>query len=176
MRADETKMARGKQKQLPFFPAVLDTVEFKAAWELWESDCAARRVALTDQARKMQLTKCAEMGVERALVAIAHSIENHYRSPYEPHNRLQPKQPPQTLPGYRKPLPSQKDETARVKAANAETLRIMATIPDADVRRLHVEVMKRDPGLRKYLEKADPRTTPGLRGAIVELWKAEQSG
>lgn len=65
-------------------PAVLASEpRFVAAWKMWLEHLKQKRKPATLHAQDLQLRRCAEWGLERALKAIQASIEHNWQSIYE---------------------------------------------------------------------------------------------
>lgn len=71
-------------------PPLLDTEQFRAAWDAWQQHRREKRSKLTPTAIRQQIAKLAEMGTERAVAAIQHSIANGYTGIFEPDARGSP--------------------------------------------------------------------------------------
>ena len=56
---------------------------FVAAWRKWLEHLAGKKKAATVQTQELQLKRCAEMGVERAVKMIEHSMEKGWPGLYE---------------------------------------------------------------------------------------------
>ncbi len=65
-------------------PESLDTPKFAESWAEWEKHRREKRQKLTPTSISRQLAKLAKIGVDRAVVAISHSIEQGYTGIYEP--------------------------------------------------------------------------------------------
>ena len=65
-------------------PEKLDTPEFDRAWRDWIADRKDRKKKLTVRAAVQQLGRLAEIGSERAVAAIEHSIASGYQGIFEP--------------------------------------------------------------------------------------------
>lgn len=65
-------------------PSVLDTEKFRDAWARWRQHLTEKRKKPTPSAVKSQLKKLEDMGHDRAVVAIEHSIAGSYQGLYEP--------------------------------------------------------------------------------------------
>jgi len=84
--------------------SALNTDDFRRAWQDWTDHRRAigKRPALTEQAIKRQIRQLEQIGHERAIVAIDHSIFKNWQGIYEPDRRQQPA--PQDSPsGYTSP-------------------------------------------------------------------------
>ena len=64
---------------LPF-----DSPDFKLFWENWQQHRIEKKAKLTPTATKQQLERLAEMGEERAIAALKHSMSNGWQGIYEP--------------------------------------------------------------------------------------------
>lgn len=65
-------------------PAALDTPAFRSSWAMWQQHRREKRQRLTPTATRQQLTNLKEMGHDRAIAAIEHSIANGYTGIFEP--------------------------------------------------------------------------------------------
>ena len=65
-------------------PASLDTAEFEDAWILWYRHRADKGAPLTQTSGEVQLEQLAELGEERAIAAIKHSVGKGWKNIYEP--------------------------------------------------------------------------------------------
>ncbi len=65
-------------------PSNLETPEFQAAWADWLQHRREIKRPLTPTAAKGQLLKLADMGPERAIAALKHSIANGWQGIFEP--------------------------------------------------------------------------------------------
>lgn len=65
-------------------PSGLNTPEFAEAFGLWVTHRKEIKKKLTPTQAKMQIKRLNAMGLQRALVAIEHSIANGYQGIYEP--------------------------------------------------------------------------------------------
>lgn len=94
-RQSKVKESKGKKNTEPCaveIPTALDSPEFIEAWQLWNQHRKEKRVKITPTANKMQLKKLAEMGVDRAIAAINHSIAGGYQGIFEESNKGKPQQ------------------------------------------------------------------------------------
>lgn len=80
---EEKRREESKGSPLPPLPAELDTPEFGDAWSEWQRHRSERRSKLTATAAKRQIKMLAEMGVERAIACIRHSITNGWLGLFE---------------------------------------------------------------------------------------------
>ena len=64
---------------LPF-----DSPDFKLFWANWQQHRIEKKAKLTPTATKQQLERLAEMGEERAIAALKHSMSNGWQGIYEP--------------------------------------------------------------------------------------------
>ena len=64
---------------LPF-----DSPDFKLFWANWQQHRIEKKAKLTPTATKQQLERLAEMGEERAIAALKHSMANGWQGIYEP--------------------------------------------------------------------------------------------
>lgn len=71
-----------RREQTP--PLALQTPEFQGAWGRWVSHITERCGKMTTGQREIHMKKCVAMGSEAAVKAIEWSIENGYRSIFEP--------------------------------------------------------------------------------------------
>lgn len=69
-------------------PEVLNTERFKSAWRDWEEHRRQIRKKLTPKAVELAVQKLAEMGHDRAIAAIEHSIANGWQGIFEPDRPL----------------------------------------------------------------------------------------
>jgi hypothetical protein len=67
---------------LPF-----DSSDFKLFWSSWEQHLKEKKKPLKPTTRKMQLAKLFEMGEERAIAALKHSMTNGWQGIFEPETR-----------------------------------------------------------------------------------------
>lgn len=75
-------------------PENLQTDAFKSAWSEWQQHRKEIRKPLTFTSAKQQIQKLAQMGVNRAIEAIKHSITNGWQGIFEPkpqNNHQQPR-------------------------------------------------------------------------------------
>lgn len=68
----------------PIIPPSLDTKEFRKAWDLWMKHRTEIKKPLKPTTIHLQIKKLEEMGVERAIRALQHSIENGWQGIFEP--------------------------------------------------------------------------------------------
>ena len=68
-------------------PPELDTVAFGKVWAEWQQHRREKKSAMTPTATKSQLKKLQEMGHDRAIAAINHSIANSWTGIFEPDSR-----------------------------------------------------------------------------------------
>ena len=61
-----------------------DSPDFKLFWSNWQQHRAEKKAKLTPTATKQQLERLAEMGEERAIAALKHSMSNGWQGIYEP--------------------------------------------------------------------------------------------
>lgn len=66
------------------FPPCLETPQFKAAWLEWEQHRKELRKKLTPTSIRRQIEVLAEMGPQRAIAAIRHSISQGWTGIFEP--------------------------------------------------------------------------------------------
>jgi hypothetical protein len=71
----------------------LNSEVFLVAWQSWNTHRHETKKKLSPLAAEMQLRKLAEMGVERAVAAINHSIMNGYQGIFEPKPDFAPQRP-----------------------------------------------------------------------------------
>jgi hypothetical protein len=65
-------------------PEILNTKEFTAVWSQWIEHLLEKKCKTTPTAFQKQIEACAAMGVERAVVAINHSIGSNWQGIFEP--------------------------------------------------------------------------------------------
>ena len=65
-------------------PLPFDSPDFKLFWANWQQHRAEKKAKLTPTATKQQLDRLAEMGEERAIAALKHSMANGWQGIYEP--------------------------------------------------------------------------------------------
>jgi uncharacterized protein YdaU (DUF1376 family) len=65
-------------------PLPFDSSDFKSFWSSWEQHLSEKKKPLKPTTRKMQLAKLAEMGEQRAIAALKHSMTNGWQGIYEP--------------------------------------------------------------------------------------------
>lgn len=65
-------------------PLLLNTPEFKEAWELWQQHRKEIRHSLTPSTIRLQLKKLEKMGASKAIASINQSVENGYQGLFEP--------------------------------------------------------------------------------------------
>lgn len=65
-------------------PLGLQVDEFVSWWGKWLEHLRAKRKAPSIHTQELQLGRLAEMGLERAIVALRHSMENGWQGIYEP--------------------------------------------------------------------------------------------
>ena len=65
-------------------PANLDMGEFREAWGEWQQHRREIKKAMTPTAARQQLAKLAEMGPQRAVAALKHSMANGWQGVFEP--------------------------------------------------------------------------------------------
>jgi hypothetical protein len=70
-------------------PEELKTPEFEAAWQEWKQHRKESGKKLTSLSVSKQMKKLSAWGVERAIAAINHSIENSYQGIFEPSKNAQ---------------------------------------------------------------------------------------
>ena len=61
-----------------------DSPDFKLFWSNWQQHRIEKKAKLTPTATKQQLERLAEMGEERAIAALKHSMANGWQGIYEP--------------------------------------------------------------------------------------------
>lgn len=102
--AKEEVKAKEKEKEKETgaveIPTALDSPEFLEAWNLWSQHRKEKRIKITPTAARMQLKKLAEMGVDRAIAAITHSIAGGYQGIFEESNKGKP-QPKSSAEAYK---------------------------------------------------------------------------
>lgn len=79
---------REVQRDIDAFPEILNTDEFKSAWNRWHDHLKQKRKPATIHARDLQLHTLSKMGVERAIETINHSIEHNWQGLYEPGQKV----------------------------------------------------------------------------------------
>jgi len=85
----EGNWVQGKGGPPEFFELIekpLRTPAFVAAWADWVQHRHERKPAIKLTAARQQLAKCVELGEERAVAAIRHSIAGSYQGIFEPKN------------------------------------------------------------------------------------------
>lgn len=65
-------------------PEPLDTEPFRKAWQDWIDDRRDRKKKMTVRAATLQLSRLLELGHDRAITAIEHSVANGYTGIFEP--------------------------------------------------------------------------------------------
>jgi hypothetical protein len=83
----DTSTDQGKDKTPPpeaAIPENLQTDAFKSAWSEWQQHRREKRNKLTPSAAAKQLKKLSEIGEQRAISAIHHSITNGWTGLFEP--------------------------------------------------------------------------------------------
>ena len=65
-------------------PLPFDSPDFKLFWANWQQHRIEKKAKLTPTATKQQLERLAEMGEERAIAALKHSMSNGWQGIYEP--------------------------------------------------------------------------------------------
>ena len=65
-------------------PLPYDSPDFKLFWANWQQHRIEKKAKLTPTATKQQLERLAEMGEERAIAALKHSMSNGWQGIYEP--------------------------------------------------------------------------------------------
>ena len=68
-------------------PLPFDSADFKLFWANWEQHRKEKKAKLTPTAIKQQLARLAEIGEERAIAALKHSMSNGWQGIYEPDAR-----------------------------------------------------------------------------------------
>lgn len=81
---DKKKQADLIEFSTPSFPEPLKDQTFAKAWAAWERYLTERKIPLKPTVRSLHLKKLAEMGLERALIALEYSMNSQYRAPFEP--------------------------------------------------------------------------------------------
>lgn len=69
-------------------PPPLNTDEMKDVWDIWQEHLRKKGCPLTPDAARMQVKKLREMGHDRAIVTVQHSIEKNWRSLHEPRHSI----------------------------------------------------------------------------------------
>jgi hypothetical protein len=75
---------RSKAALVFAIPESLNSEPFKAAWGEWLSYRKEKRKPVSERAAKMQLRDLENMGPDRAVAAIRHSIKSDYQGIFEP--------------------------------------------------------------------------------------------
>ncbi len=78
-----SKKERKEDANADGIPPEIDTPEFRAIWAEWEQHRAEKGGKFTSVARKRQFASLAEMGLARAIAAIANSIKHNYTGIFE---------------------------------------------------------------------------------------------
>ncbi len=80
-------MSKKKSEPLDVeIPLLLRSKTFMEAWALFVQHRIEIRDSLTPTAARMQLKKLEKIGVERAVIAIEHSVSNGWKGIFEPKN------------------------------------------------------------------------------------------
>ncbi len=74
-------------------PLPFQSHDFVMFWGNWEQHRKEKKQKITPTARKQQLQKLEEMGEQRAIAALKHSIANGYLGIYEPASKADSKAP-----------------------------------------------------------------------------------
>lgn len=83
------------------YPIKLDCPEFQETWLTWISYRNERKEPLTATTVKMQLKKCAEIGLQRAIRMIEHTIASTWIGLREPeHPKNMPPPPEERMPSF----------------------------------------------------------------------------
>lgn len=69
-------------------PLTLNTPEFRAMWEKWLRHLRESGKRPTTDSMDLQLRQLDSMGLERAAIALEHSISSCYRTIWEPEKRV----------------------------------------------------------------------------------------
>ena len=87
-----------QEEDLPF-----DSADFSTFWQNWNQHLIEKKKPLKPTARKQQLAKLKDMGEERAIAALKHSMANNWQGIFEPNHSQARNQPSthQTRGGYR---------------------------------------------------------------------------
>ena len=79
---EKEKKERADERET--LPTKLDSELFRSSWKEWEQHRKEKKQGLTATTRSKQLSKLAEMGESRAIVAISYSITNGWTGIFEP--------------------------------------------------------------------------------------------
>lgn len=82
----EGKGTRNK-RVVEALPLPFDSPDFKLFWQNWQQHRAEKKASLTPTAIRQQLERLAEMGEERAIAALKHSMANGWQGIYESNAR-----------------------------------------------------------------------------------------
>lgn len=82
----KAKAKEGVKGEIEILPDVLNVPEFKEAWSLWHEHLKQKKKPATPHARKLQLSKLAAMGLQRAVETLHNCIEHNWQSIYESDN------------------------------------------------------------------------------------------
>jgi hypothetical protein len=82
------------RKSRPVIPEILRTPAFIAAWTNWLEYRQERRKPLSPRSEEMALKQCAELGEQRSIAAIEHSISSGYQGLFEPRQGSPSAHPP----------------------------------------------------------------------------------
>lgn len=69
---------------------ILESAEFREAWELWHQHRKEIKKKITPTGEKMQLKDLESWGVEKAIFAIERSIKNGWQGLFEPKDKDMP--------------------------------------------------------------------------------------
>jgi hypothetical protein len=74
-------------------PLLLNSKSFRDLWATFVQHRSEKRAPLTLTAARMQLARLEKMGVDRAMAALQHSIENGWTGVFEPKDGVPEKKP-----------------------------------------------------------------------------------
>jgi len=87
------KRREEKKKKTPLPPLPFDSDRFRETWEAWKTHRKESGKKLTPTSVSRQLAKLKEIGEERAIAAIEHSVANGYQGIFEPSPGTKASQP-----------------------------------------------------------------------------------
>ncbi len=106
---------------------ILESAEFREAWELWHQHRKEINKKITPTAEKLQLKKLESWGERKAIFAIHTSIENGWQGLFEPKDKDMPM--PKLVAVAKveplQPVPEMPKLTAAERAANMARIREM---------------------------------------------------
>lgn len=73
-----------KSDPIPEMPSALDTEAFRSAWKLWQDHRKHKGAKLTPETVRLQFKKLEELGHDRGIEALEHSITQGYTGIFEP--------------------------------------------------------------------------------------------